>query len=42
MDIRILIVDDHPSMIEGYKVILSYNDFGYNIDIRLLIIVKVL
>ncbi|AUX18305.1 response regulator transcription factor family protein [Flavobacterium columnare] len=32
MDIRILIVDDHPSMIEGYKVILSYNDFGYNID----------
>ena len=32
MKVKILIVDDHPSMIEGYKVILSYNDFGYEIN----------
>lgn len=25
-------VDDHPSMIEGYKIILSYNDIGYEIE----------
>ena len=25
-------IDDHPSMIEGYKIILSYNDFGYEIE----------
>lgn len=25
-------VDDHPSMIEGYKIILSYNDLGYEIE----------
>lgn len=29
MKVKVLIVDDHPSMIEGYKVILSYNSFGY-------------
>ncbi len=29
--VRILMVDDHPSMLEGYKVILSYNDLGYRI-----------
>lgn len=32
MKIKILIIDDHPSMIEGYKVILSYNDFGYEVE----------
>ena len=32
MNVKVLIVDDHPSMIEGYKVILSYNDFGYEIE----------
>lgn len=25
-------VDDHPSMIEGYKIILSYNDLGYEVE----------
>ena len=25
-------VDDHPSMIEGYKIILSYNPFGYEVE----------
>lgn len=29
--IKLLMVDDHPSMLEGYKVILSYNDMGYEI-----------
>ncbi|WP_136667243.1 response regulator [Flavobacterium sp. H122] len=33
MKVRILIIDDHPSMIEGYKVILSFNDFGYEIEV---------
>ena len=32
-NISIFIVDDHPSMIEGYKSILSFNDLGYNIDV---------
>ncbi len=27
--IKILMVDDHPSMLEGYKTILSYNSYGY-------------
>ena len=30
--IKILMVDDHPSMLEGYKIILSYNEMGYNIE----------
>ena len=30
--IKILMVDDHPSMLEGYKIILSYNDLGYEIE----------
>lgn len=25
-------VDDHPSMVEGYKMILSYNTLGYEIE----------
>ena len=32
MKLKILMIDDHPSMIEGYKIILSYNDFGYEIE----------
>ncbi|AWI24923.1 response regulator [Flavobacterium pallidum] len=32
MTIRILMIDDHPSQIEGYKVILGLNDFGYEIE----------
>jgi two-component system, NarL family, response regulator NreC len=31
MNAKILMVDDHPLMIEGYKTILSYNDMGYDI-----------
>lgn len=31
MKVKILMVDDHPSMIEGYKIILSYNTLGYEI-----------
>jgi two-component system, NarL family, response regulator NreC len=33
--VKILMVDDHPSMLEGYKVILSYNDLGYELDTTL-------
>jgi two-component system, NarL family, response regulator NreC len=32
MRVKILMVDDHPSMLEGYKIILSYNDLGYEIE----------
>ena len=32
MKLKILMIDDHPSMIEGYKIILSYNDFGYEVE----------
>ena len=31
--VNIFMVDDHPSMIEGYKSILSYNDLGYEIKV---------
>ncbi len=30
--VKILMVDDHPSQIEGYKIILSYNQSGYSIE----------
>ncbi len=29
MEVNVLMVDDHPPIIEGYKSILSYNPFGY-------------
>ncbi|MBP9793215.1 MAG: response regulator transcription factor [Flavobacterium sp.] len=32
MKVKVLMVDDHPSMIEGYKIILSYNTLGYEIE----------
>ncbi|RXR20878.1 response regulator transcription factor [Flavobacterium amnicola] len=32
MKLKVLMVDDHPSMIEGYKIILSYNTSGYEIE----------
>jgi len=32
MKIKVLMVDDHPSMLEGYKIILSYNTMGYDIE----------
>lgn len=31
--VHILMIDDHPSMIEGYKSILSYNELGYEIKV---------
>ncbi|MFD2908484.1 response regulator [Flavobacterium ardleyense] len=30
--LNILMIDDHPSMIEGYKSILSFNDLGLKIN----------
>jgi DNA-binding NarL/FixJ family response regulator len=32
MDLNVLMVDDHPPIIEGYKSILSFNTFGYNLN----------
>lgn len=32
MDLNVLMVDDHPPIIEGYRAILSYNTFGYNLE----------
>ena len=29
MEIQVLMVDDHPPIIEGYRSILAYNPFGY-------------
>lgn len=31
--LKLLIIDDHPSQIEGYKTILSYNKSGHELDI---------
>ena len=31
--LHILMIDDHPSMIEGYKSILSFNDLGLNFKV---------
>lgn len=30
--VKILMVDDHPSMLDGYKLILSYNYLGFEIE----------
>jgi DNA-binding NarL/FixJ family response regulator len=32
MEVKVLMVDDHPPIIEGYKSILSYNPYGYDVD----------
>jgi two-component system response regulator NreC len=32
MELQILMVDDHPPIIEGYKSILAYNSFGYKLN----------
>ncbi len=32
MDLNVLMVDDHPPIIEGYKSILSFNPNGYNLN----------
>src|SRR6476620_1604567 len=31
-NVKILMIDDHPSQIEGYKVILSYNELSLDIE----------
>lgn len=32
MEIKVLMVDDHPPIIEGYRSILAYNSFGYKLN----------
>ena len=32
MELQVLMVDDHPPIIEGYKSILLFNSFGYVIN----------
>lgn len=32
MDLNVLMVDDHPPIIEGYRSILSFNTNGYNLN----------
>lgn len=32
MELQVLMVDDHPPIIEGYKSILSFNTFGYQLN----------
>ena len=32
MELQVLMVDDHPPIIEGYKSILEYNPFGYKLN----------
>jgi two-component system response regulator NreC len=32
MEVKVLMIDDHPPIIEGYKSILSYNPYGYDIN----------
>ena len=32
MELHVLMVDDHPPIIEGYKSILSFNTFGYQLN----------
>ena len=32
MAMRILMVDDHPTQLEGYKIILKYNNQGIDVD----------
>lgn len=33
MDLTILVIDDHPPIVEGYKNILTDNDLGYTINL---------
>jgi len=32
MEVKVLMVDDHPPIIEGYKSILSFNTYGYKLN----------
>ncbi len=32
MKVQVLMVDDHPPIIEGYKSILSFNTYGYKLE----------
>jgi DNA-binding NarL/FixJ family response regulator len=31
MEVKVLMIDDHPPIIEGYKSILAFNPYGYSI-----------
>ncbi|QBZ96973.1 response regulator [Flavobacterium sangjuense] len=32
MELQVLMVDDHPPIIEGYRSILAYNSYGYTLN----------
>lgn len=32
MSLKVLMIDDHPTQIEGYKIILTYNNLGLEIE----------
>lgn len=32
MELKVLMVDDHPPIIEGYRSILAYNPYGYTLN----------
>ncbi len=34
MELQVLMVDDHPPIIEGYRSILAYNSFGYTLNTK--------
>ena len=34
MELQVLMVDDHPPIIEGYKSILAFNSFGYVLNTK--------
>jgi DNA-binding NarL/FixJ family response regulator len=34
MEVTVLMIDDHPPIVEGYKSILSYNPYGYALKIE--------
>jgi two-component system response regulator NreC len=33
MEVKVLMIDDHPPIIEGYKSILSYNPYSYEVKV---------
>ena len=33
MKVQVLMIDDHPPIIEGYKSILSFNPYGYILEV---------
>jgi len=34
MDVSVLIIDDHPPIIEGYKSLLTFNPYGYSLNFK--------